>query len=65
MRAVVHEVERRVAVREAEDAAVEEETDALVRITASAQCGTGPHMYDGRTGAEPGRVRAPVRAPPT
>ncbi|MEU6110470.1 glutathione-independent formaldehyde dehydrogenase [Streptomyces albidoflavus] len=56
MRAVVYEGERRVAVREVEDAAVEEETDALVRITSSALCGTDLHMYDGRTGAEPGLV---------
>ncbi|WP_239105953.1 alcohol dehydrogenase catalytic domain-containing protein [Streptomyces sp. SID8014] len=56
MRAVVHEAERRVAVREVEDAAAEEETGALVRITSSALCGTDLHMYDGRTGAEPGMV---------
>ncbi|KPC95394.1 hypothetical protein ADL27_09385, partial [Streptomyces sp. NRRL F-6602] len=56
MRAVVYEGERRVAVREVEDAVVEEETDALVRITSSALCGTDLHMYDGRTGAEPGLV---------
>lgn len=56
MRAVVYEGERRVAVREVEDALVEEETDALVRITSSALCGTDLHLCDGRTGAEPGLV---------
>ncbi|CAM5351580.1 hypothetical protein J2S52_002122 [Streptomyces sp. DSM 41037] len=73
MRAVVHEAERRVAVREVEDAVVEEETDALVRITSSALCGTDLHMYDGRTGAGPGMVlghergvwsRRPAARPP-
>ncbi|MFD5027535.1 alcohol dehydrogenase catalytic domain-containing protein [Streptomyces sp. NPDC058373] len=56
MRAVVYESPRRVTVRDVEDAVVEEETDALVRITSSALCGTDLHMYDGRTGAEEGMV---------
>jgi glutathione-independent formaldehyde dehydrogenase len=56
MKAVVYDGTRRVSVHEVEDAAVREPTDALVRITSSALCGTDLHMYDGRTGAEPGLV---------
>ncbi|MGV9212306.1 glutathione-independent formaldehyde dehydrogenase [Micromonospora sp. RB23] len=56
MRAVVYVGVRDVAVREVPDATIEAPTDALVRITSSALCGTDLHMYDGRTGAEPGLV---------
>jgi glutathione-independent formaldehyde dehydrogenase len=56
MKAVVYEDTRRVGVREVEDAALEEPTDVVVRLTSSAICGTDLHMYDGRTGAEPGLV---------
>lgn len=56
MKAVVYDGTRRVSVHEVEDATLLEPTDALVRITSSALCGTDLHMYDGRTGAEPGLV---------
>jgi len=56
MKAVVYDGVRSVSVREVEDPVLEEPTDALVRITSSAICGTDLHMYDGRTGAEPGLV---------
>ncbi|MGW3602009.1 glutathione-independent formaldehyde dehydrogenase [Micromonospora sp. NPDC005161] len=56
MRAVVYADVRTVEVREVPDATLETETDALVRITSTALCGTDLHMYDGRTGAEPGLV---------
>jgi len=56
MRAVVFEATRAVAVHDVADATIEEPTDALIRITSSAICGTDLHMYDGRTGAEPGLV---------
>ncbi|WFE49320.1 glutathione-independent formaldehyde dehydrogenase [Micromonospora sp. WMMD1155] len=56
MRAVVYADVRTVAVREVPDATLEEETDVLVRITSTALCGTDLHMYDGRTGADPGLV---------
>lgn len=56
MRAVVFEGTRQVGVHEVEDATVEEATDVVVRVTSSAICGTDLHMYDGRTGAEPGLV---------
>ena len=45
MRAVVYDGTRRVSVHEVEDAALQEPTDALVRITSSALCGTDLHMY--------------------
>ncbi|MEU5785749.1 glutathione-independent formaldehyde dehydrogenase [Micromonospora lupini] len=56
MRAVVYADVRTVAVREVPDATLEAPTDALVRITSTALCGTDLHMYDGRTGADPGLV---------
>ena len=56
MRAVVYEDTRKVGVREVEDAVIEDPTDVVVRVTSSAICGTDLHMYDGRTGAEPGMV---------
>ncbi len=49
MKAVVYEDTRRVTVRDVEDAALEEPTDAVVRLTSSAICGTDLHSYDGRS----------------
>jgi glutathione-independent formaldehyde dehydrogenase len=56
MKAVVYEDTRRVGVQEVDDAVVEDPGDVVVRVTSSAICGTDLHMYDGRTGAEPGLV---------
>jgi glutathione-independent formaldehyde dehydrogenase len=56
MRAVVYEDTRRVGVHDVEDATVEAPTDVVVRLSSSALCGTDLHMFDGRTGAEPGLV---------
>lgn len=56
MKAVVFTDVRSVAVRDVPDAEIEEPTDAVIRVTASAICGTDLHMYDGRTGATPGLV---------
>jgi glutathione-independent formaldehyde dehydrogenase len=56
MRAVVFEAPRTVRVRDVDDAGIEQPSDALVRVTSSAICGTDLHMYDGRTGATPGLV---------
>ena len=47
---------RRVGVHEVPDAEIEDATDVVVRVTSSAICGTDLHMFDGRTGAEPGLV---------
>lgn len=56
MRAVVFQGTRRVQLEEVEDARIEQPEDVVVRISSSAICGTDLHMYDGRTGAEPGLV---------
>jgi glutathione-independent formaldehyde dehydrogenase len=56
MKAVVYTGTRQVGVRDVEDAVLEESADVVVRVTSSAICGTDLHMYDGRTGAEPGMV---------
>jgi len=56
LKAVIYSDVHRVEVVDVEDAMIEEPTDAVVRITSSAICGTDLHMYDGRTGATPGLV---------
>jgi glutathione-independent formaldehyde dehydrogenase len=56
MKAVVYDDTRRVAVQQVPDAVVEDPGDAVIRVTSSTICGTDLHMYDGRTGAEPGLV---------
>jgi glutathione-independent formaldehyde dehydrogenase len=56
MKAVVYTGTRTVTVQDVPDATLEEPTDVVVRVTSSAICGTDLHMYDGRTGAEPGLV---------
>jgi glutathione-independent formaldehyde dehydrogenase len=56
MRAVVFAGTRSVIVEDVPDAVLEEPEDVVVRVTSSAICGTDLHMYDGRTGAEPGLV---------
>jgi glutathione-independent formaldehyde dehydrogenase len=56
MKAVVYDDTRRVAVQQVPDAVVEDPGDVVIRVTSSAICGTDLHMYDGRTGAEPGLV---------
>lgn len=55
MKAVVYKGVRNVAVEEIEMAHIEEKTDALLRITSAAICGSDLHMYDGRTTFEVGR----------
>ncbi|WP_277453548.1 glutathione-independent formaldehyde dehydrogenase [Janibacter sp. DB-40] len=54
MKAVVYQGPYDVAVQDVEDARIEDPTDALVRITTTAICGSDLHMYEGRTDAEPG-----------
>ncbi len=56
MKAVVYEDTRTVSVQEVPDADIEADSDALVRVTSSAVCGSDLHMYDGRTGATAGMV---------
>jgi glutathione-independent formaldehyde dehydrogenase len=45
-----------IKVEEVPDAALEEPSDVVIRVTSSAICGTDLHMYDGRTGATPGLI---------
>jgi len=56
MQAVVFQGTREVVVTDVEDATIQDPSDVIVRITSSALCGSDLHMYDGRTGAEPGLV---------
>lgn len=56
MKAVVYKEPFRVDVEEVEDPRIERPTDAVVRITSTAICGSDLHMYEGRTDAEPGIV---------
>jgi glutathione-independent formaldehyde dehydrogenase len=56
VKAIVFEDTRRVGMHDVPDAEIEDPADAVVRITSSAICGTDLHMFDGRTGAEPGLV---------
>ncbi|WP_029391661.1 glutathione-independent formaldehyde dehydrogenase [Streptomyces xiaopingdaonensis] len=56
MKAVVYQEPFDVAVEEVEDARIEDPTDVVIRVTTSAICGSDLHMYEGRTGAEPGIV---------
>ncbi len=56
MKAVVYKEPFRVAVEEVEDAHIQDPTDVLIRVTSTCICGSDLHMYEGRTGAEPGIV---------
>ena len=46
MRAVVWEGQRRLAVQDVPDTRIEEPTDAVIRVTATAICGSDLHLYD-------------------
>jgi glutathione-independent formaldehyde dehydrogenase len=56
MKAVVFRDTRDVALNRVDDAVLEDPEDVVIEVTSSAICGTDLHMYDGRTGAEPGLV---------
>ena len=56
VKAVVYEATRQVGVLDVDDAVLQDPADVVIRVTSSAICGTDLHMYDGRTGAEPGLV---------
>jgi glutathione-independent formaldehyde dehydrogenase len=56
MKAVVYQGPYEVAVEEVEDASIQDPTDAVIRVTSTAICGSDLHMYEGRTGAEPGII---------
>ena len=56
MKAVVYKGPFDVAVENVEDPTIQEPTDVIVQITSTCICGSDLHMYEGRTGAEPGNV---------
>ncbi|MGY1434310.1 glutathione-independent formaldehyde dehydrogenase [Streptomyces reniochalinae] len=56
MKAVVYREPFSVQVEDVPDARLEDPTDVVVKITTSCICGSDLHMYEGRTGAEPGIV---------
>src|SRR3954463_14052381 len=56
MEAVVFDGPYAVDVREKERPQIAEPSDALLRVTTAAICGSDLHMYDGRTSMEGGRI---------
>ena len=56
MRGVVLTGKREVAPQAVDDPELEAPTDALMRVTSTAVCGTDLHFYGGRMGAEPGML---------
>lgn len=56
MRGVVFQGENEVAVEEIDEPEIEHPNDVVIDITTTAICGSDLHMYEGRTGAEPGIV---------
>ena len=56
MKAVVYKGPHQVAVEDVAEPRIEATTDALIKITTSGICGSDLHMYDGRTGAQPGII---------
>lgn len=56
MRAVVLRGERRIAVEHVPDPKIETATDAIIRVTSAAICGSDLHMYAGRTASAEGMV---------
>ncbi|WP_440008878.1 glutathione-independent formaldehyde dehydrogenase [Halomicrococcus sp. SG-WS-1] len=56
MNAVVYQGEHEVTVEEVDEPEIKHPNDVVVDITTTAICGSDLHMYEGRTGAEPGIV---------
>lgn len=56
MKAVVYQGPYKVAVQEVEKPRIQEPTDALLKVTSAAICGSDLHMYDGRTTVETGCI---------
>jgi glutathione-independent formaldehyde dehydrogenase len=56
MRAVVWKGPRQIAVENVPDPKIEDATDAIIRLTTTAICGSDLHMYEGRTAVEPGQI---------
>jgi len=56
MKAVVYEKERTMEVKERPKPKISKPTEALLRVTTSAICGSDLHMYDGRSDLKKGTV---------
>ena len=56
MRAVVYQKPWQVKVENVPDPVIEHPSDAIVKVSSTAICGSDLHMYEGRTLAEPGMV---------
>lgn len=56
MKAIVYKGPLQVAVEEVDNPRIESPTDAIVKITSAAICGSDLHMYEGRTSTQPGTV---------
>ncbi len=56
IRAIVYKGPKKVAVEEVADPKIEHPSDAIIRLTSTAVCGSDLHMYEGRTVAKPGIV---------
>ncbi|KZO91758.1 GroES-like protein [Calocera viscosa TUFC12733] len=56
MKAVVYKEAFKVAIEDKPKPQIEHPNDVIIKITTSAICGSDLHMYEGRTGAEPGIV---------
>ncbi len=56
MRAVVWKGPHSVEVQDVKEPQIQEDTDAILKLTSTAICGSDLHMYEGRTSAKPGTV---------
>ena len=56
MQAVVWKSANKVVVEKVDDPKIQEETDAILRLTTAAICGSDLHMYEGRAPIEPGQI---------
>jgi len=56
MQAVVWKSPNTVVVDTVDDPKIQEETDAVLRLTTAAICGSDLHMYEGRAPVEPGTI---------
>ena len=56
MKAVVYKGKQKVVVEDVPDPKIEGPSDAIIRISSAAICGSDLHMYEERSAAEPGTV---------
>lgn len=57
MKAVCYKGPFSVEVQDVAMPSIEHPDDVIVKVTTSAICGSDLHMYEGRTGAEPGTLQ--------